>query len=530
MTEQEEFEFRARAEAEQNARMSAPSAIASDATAVAESTSGRALNAAKRQLSLTGRALINAAASPLTLGGNAIGKVGNAVAGREVFQPSTKVLDYYLTKAGLPEAETGVEKFTQDVARTAPAFAIPGGFMPQIAGNAAIGAADTPAGKELAGALWGSAGAGIGHALTSVVSRGLPGVSREARQLMDTTAIQPTVGMAVPKLRASEEFMTGIPVLGEVPKAARRRAINEFSTESIQRAVPGMQRPTGSPFEQLDAANDYVSSIYHDVLPQVRPEVRSTNFGGVGGPSALPPSAQAFAAGRQRALQNSYLTDAQREIVERVYADRAPNISSYSGEQLKQLDSELGERIRSYQRGAGTSELGNALQELQLGLRQGIEARLPVEQQGRLADANRSYRELIALNDAASKNPELLITPQRLSKAMAARDKRPVSRLQGPIAEYARNAESVVPNSANGRAMMGHGLTGAALGVGGAAYFGAIPQLLMALAAGTTGATRTGQAMLTGNLALQRALRKQLQSGREIMPALGAAAVNQNEE
>ena len=530
MTEQEEFEFRARAEAEQNARMSAPSAVNSDATVATENTSGGALNAAMRQLGLAGRAAINATASPLTLGGNLIGKGVNAIAGQKVFDPSTDTLNYWLTKAGLPEAKTSAERFTQDVARTAPAFAIPGGFIPQIAGNAIIGAADAPQGKELEGAVWGSAGAGMGHALTSTVSRGLPGVSREARQLMDTTNIQPTVGMAVPKLRAAEEFMTGIPVLGEVPKAARRRAINEFSTEAIQRAVPGTQRPTGSPFEQLDAANDYVSSVYHDVLPQVRPEVRSTNFGGVGGPNALPPSAQAFAAGRQRALQNSYLTDAQREIVERVYADRAPNISSYSGEQLKQLDSELGERIRSYQRGAGTSELGNALQELQLGLRQGIETRLPVEQQGRLADANRSYRELIALNDAASKNPELLITPQRLSKAMAARDKRPISRLQGPTAEYARNAESVVPNSANGRAMMGHGLTGAALGVGGAAYLGAIPQLLAALATGTAGATRIGQATLTGNLALQRALRKQLQSGQEVVPALGAATVNQNEE
>lgn len=347
---------------------------------------------------------------------------------------------------------------------------------------------------------------------------------------MDTTNVQPTVGMAVPRLRAAEEYMTGIPVIGEIPKAARARALNEFSTEAIQRAVPDMPRPAGSPFEQLDAANDYVSSIYHDVLPQVRPEVRGANFAGVGGPGALPPSAQAFAAGRQRALQNSYLTDAQREIVERVYADRAPNISGYTGEQLKQLDAELGERIRSYQRGAGTSELANSLQELQLGLRQGIEARLPPEQQGRLARANQSFRELIALNDAASKNPELIVTPQRLSKAMSARDKRPISRLQGPMAEYARNAESVIPNSAAGRAMMGQGVLGATLGIGGAAYLGALPQLIAAGALGTAGATRTGQRMLTGNTALQRALRRQLQSGQEIAPALGAGLVNQDEE
>lgn len=530
MTEEEEFEFRARAEAEQKARMSAPQAIASDATAATENTSGGYLNAAKRQLGLAGRAIANATASPLTLGGNIIGKGVNAIAGREIFQPSTDVFNAYLTKAGMPEAETGIEKFVQDVARTAPAFALPGGFGMQVAGNAAIGAADAPTGKELSGALWGSGGAGVGHALTSVFSRGLPGISREARQLMDTTNVQPTVGMAVPRLRAAEEFMTGIPFVGEIPKAARRRALNEFSTEAIQRATPDMPRPQGTPFEQLDTANDYVSGIYHDVLPQVRPEVRGTNFAGVGGPNALPPSAQSFAAGRNRALQNSFLTDAQREIIERVYRDRAPNISSYTGEQLKQLDSELGEYIRRYQGSSSTASLAESLREMQLGLREGIESRLPAEQQGRLADANRSYRELIALNDAASKNPELVVTPQRLSKAMAARDKRPISRLQGPMAEYARNAESVLPNSANGRAMMGQGVLGTALGVGGAAYLGALPQLLAAGALGTAGATRSGQAALTGNLAVQRALRRYLQSGQEIAPALGAAAVNQSEE
>ena len=514
---------------QQNERMSAPSDIRSDATAATENTSGSVLNSALRQLGLTGRAAINAVTSPLTLGGNVLGKVANAAMGREVFQPSTNVLNKGLTAAGLPEPETGIERFTQDVARTAPAFAIPGGFIPQVAGNAMVGAADAPTGKELQGAMLGSAGAGVGHVLTSTLARGMPGVSREARQLMDTTGIQPTVGMAVPKLRAAEEFLTGVPGIGEVAKGARRRAINEFSNEAITQAVPGMPRATGTPFEQLDAANDYVSSIYHDVLPHVRPETTTVGMGAAGN-TPPPPSAASFAAGFQRAMQNSYLTDGQREILQRVYNDRAPRISSYTGEQLKTLDAELGERIRSYQRGAGTSELANSLQELQLGLRQGIESRLPAEQRGRLADANRSYRELIALNDAASKSPDLVVTPQRLSKALAARDKRPITRLQGPMAEYARGAEAVVPNVAGARGISSPGLTGAVLGTGGAAYAGALPQLVAGLVAGTAGATRPAQAALTGNLALQRALRRQLQSGREITPALAAGTVNQNEE
>lgn len=514
---------------QQNERMSAPSDIRSNATAATENTSGSVLNSALRQLGLAGRAAVNAVASPLTLGGNAIGKVTNAAMGREVFQPSTEALNKGLTAVGLPEPETGIERFTQDVARTAPAFAIPGGFIPQVAGNAMIGAADAPAGKELQGAMLGSAGAGVGHVLTSTLARGMPGVSREARQLMDTTNIQPTVGMAVPKLRAAEDFTTGIPLFGEVTKGAKRRAIEEFSNEAIQRAVPGMPKVKGTPFEQLDSANDYVSSIYHDVLPHVKPEATTVGLSVVGN-TPPPPSAAAFKSGFDRAMDNSYLTDAQREVLQRVYNDRAGKISSYTGEQLKTLDAELGEKIRSYQRGAGTSELANSLQELQLGLRQGIEARLPPEQQGRLAGANKAYRELIALNDAASKSPELTVTPQRLTKALAARDKKPITRLQGPMAEFAREAETVIPNTPGARGFSPAGMTGGVLGAALASIFGKVPLLLTGGATGVVGATRPAQAALTGNLAIQRALRRQLASGREIAPALGAAIMNPTEE
>jgi hypothetical protein len=73
-------------------------------------------------------------------------------------------------------------------------------------------------------------------------------------------------------------------------------------------------------------------------------------------------------------------------------------------------------------------------------------------------------------------------------------------------------------------------MTGGALGAGLAAAFGKIPLLLAGGVGGATGATRPAQAALTGNLALQRALRRQLQSGNEIIPALAAGVVNPNEE
>jgi hypothetical protein len=534
MTEEEEFEFRARAEAEQAA------GNISDATAATETAtetaSGPAQNTfgqgAKRMLGLTARAAGNVLASPLTLGGNVLGKAMNAIAGKEVFQPSTDVVDAWMTKAGLPQAEQPLEKIAQSMARSAPAVAIPGGYLNQVLGNAAIGAADTPTGQETQGAAYGALGGGLGHVLSKALGHGMPGISKEARQLMDKTGIQPTVGMAVPKLRALEEFSTGIPILGEATKAARGRAIGEFSTESISRAVPTMPKSAlkGSPFEQIDMANDHVSSIYYDVLPKVKPELPTNVMGGAQGAAQAGPSAKAFEQGYVQAKANNYLTDAQQEILDRVYQNHGPKISSYTGEQLKTLDSELGEQIRKYQRGAGTSDLADSLAEMQLKLREGIELRLPPAEQGRLAGANRSYRELIALNDAASKTPEMTITPQRLAKALAARDKKPITRVSGDMADYARSAENVVPNSAGARGISAPGLASAVAGTGLAAFTGKLPLLLAGGGVGALGATRTGQAALTGNTITQRVLREWATKNPGLAPAVGAAVLNRNEE
>lgn len=539
MTEEEEFEFRARYEAEQKQRKSAPSAVSQNATAATETASEPAQNTygqeAMRQLGLSARAAGNVVASPLTLGGNVLGKAVNAIAGKEVFQPSTNVLDAWMTKAGLPEAERPIEKVTQSMARTAPAVALPGGLGMQMAGNAAIGAADAPTGQELEGAGFGALGGGAGHVLTKTLSHGMPGISKQARQLMDTTNIQPTVGMSVPKLRALEEFSTGVPVLGEATRAARNRTINEFSTEAISRAVPGLPKAAlkGSPFEQIDAANDHVSSIYYDVLPKVKPEVPTYAFGAASSGAQAGPSAKAFEEGYRAAKGNTYLNEQQQQVLDRVYQAHGPKISSYTGEQLKTLDSELGEQIRKYQRGAGTSDLADSLSAIQLKLREGIEARLPIAEQGKLAEANRSYRELIALNDAASKTPEMTITPQRLIKAIAARDKKPATRTSGAMAEYARNTEGIVPNTASTRGISAPGLTGALAGTGIAAFTGKLPALVAGGAAAGLGSLRPAQAAMLGNTGPQRALRAQLGTVPGVTPATVAAvirALNQSEE
>lgn len=532
MTEQEEFEFRARAEAEQSARTSAPSAAPLSSTAASESTSAALKNTLGdellRQGGLAGRAAANVIASPLTMGGDLIAKGVNAVAGREVFEPSSRVFSKTLDKV-FPKPREGIESFTQNLAQEAPALAIPGNLQSQVAGNALVGAIRAKQGDEAQGAVSGALGATVGHALAKTLSSGLPGVSAAARRLMDTTDVQPTVGMAIPKVRALEEFTTGIPIIGEVTKTARQRAIDEFADTAIRKAVPGLQvSKEAAPLAKLDAANDYVDSLYHDVLPKVLPEQASNAFGGIGAPKQGV-SRQAFDTGYAQAKANNYLTDTQQDILDRVYQARAPNISTYTGEQLKQLDSELGEQIRKYQRGAGTADLADALREMQLGLRAGIEARLPAAEQGKLTEANRAYRELIAVNDAASKSKDFELTPNRLSKAIALRDKKPVSKTSGPLAELARDSQQVLPE-ASGRGLSSPGLAAALAGTGSAAFFGHLPALAAGAGVLSAGSVRPVQATLLGNTAVQRALRRQLENNPRLIPQLGGRATTASSE
>lgn len=520
---------------------SAPSAVSPNATAATETASGPAQNTlgqeAMRQGGLGLRTAANVVASPLTMGGNLIGKglnAANAMLGGDpnYFKPSTETFNKGVTALGVPEATRPIERFTQDVAQSAPALAIPGGLQSQIAGNALVGAVQAPQGQETVGAAGGAFGGMLGHVLPNALSRGMPGISKEARKLMDTSDIQPTVGMAVPRLRALEEFSTGIPILGEATKAARSRAIGEFSTEAISRAVPTLPKAQlkGSPFEQIDAANDHVSSIFYEVLPKVKPEATTNAMGAAAGATPLAPSAKKFTEGYAAGKANNYLTDAQQEILDRVYKNHGPKISSYTGEQLKTLDAELGEQIRKYQRGAGTSDLADSLSKLQLGLREGIEARLPQEAQGELAKANRSYRELIALNEAASKTPEMAVTPRRLAQAMAARDKKPITKLTGDTADFVRGAEGVIPNSAGARGVSAPGMASALAGTGLAAFMGKLPFLVGAGAAGLGGSLRPAQSAMTGNLALQRALRARLERAPSVAPAVGGSLFRKDEE
>ena len=109
-----------------------------------------------------GRVLVNAVASPFVLADRAATKLGYG-SGKA---PVDQRLNQAMTDVGVPELDpnSGREQFAMGMARTAPAFALPGGWLPQILGNAGIAAADAPEGQEGTQALIGGAFGSLGTA------------------------------------------------------------------------------------------------------------------------------------------------------------------------------------------------------------------------------------------------------------------------------------------------------------------------------------------------------------------------------
>ena len=90
-----------------------------------------------------------------------------------------------------------------------------------------------------------------------------PLVSGDARALVDQ-GIQPTIGQAVGGfVNTAEQKLKSLPLVGDVIRNARGRAVNEFNEKAIQTAVPGAK---GFGDEALTSARETLGKRYDDIL------------------------------------------------------------------------------------------------------------------------------------------------------------------------------------------------------------------------------------------------------------------------
>jgi hypothetical protein len=242
-------------------------------------------NEALRQLGLTARAGINVIASPVTVGGNILGKAVNAMIGRDnlnnggrpIFDNSTDTLNRALTGLGLPEPTRPIERFTQGMAESAPAMALPLGAMPQIAGNAIISSALAPQGKEVSQALYGAAGGAALPALGKTAQL----LGRGAANVLGTTtgAGAEPVRQAFKNAPGFVENMRGNVAASEVVDNARKgiQTIRQKMQADYRAAVPTWATNHFVDFAPVEQAfKNMVATMQHNGQWKIGPSEQRT--------------------------------------------------------------------------------------------------------------------------------------------------------------------------------------------------------------------------------------------------------------
>jgi hypothetical protein len=351
-------------------------------------------------------------------------------------------------------------------------------------------------------------GGAAGGAVMSKLLRGFV-PTKEAQALMDH-GIQPTFGQSWrgigPRgyggemVNKVEQKATSIPFVGDAISHARARPLQEFEQAVISRVAPGAKT--------VEEANQYAGKLYDEVVPHLQPTVEA--FLGIKGAVI-------------NAMKNPELTDEGKRVLNGLVEKHTANLSKLGdkGSALKAIDSELGFLARKYQAGDPASKtLADELYNVQTGLRKGLEAGLPPELQGKLAEANRVWKALIPINKAASSNANGAVMPRPLQRAMARHQRTDVTRMKPD--DLVDNAVAVLPSSVPDSGTAGRLILGGGSALGANA-FGILPELAVAGTVAGAGALRPAQAALMGNIGIQRALRPhEMTLAQAMMAALRA--------
>lgn len=135
--------------------------------------------------------------------------------------------------------------------------------LAELGYGAGYGALTSPEDRA-AGAVGGGVGTAVGMGANRLVGGVVkPLVSNDARALADQ-GIQPTIGQAVGGfVNTAEQKLKSLPLVGDVIRNARGRAVNEFNEKAIQTAVPGAK---GFGDEALTSARETLGKRYDDIL------------------------------------------------------------------------------------------------------------------------------------------------------------------------------------------------------------------------------------------------------------------------
>lgn len=374
------------------------------------------------------------------------------------------------------------------------------------AGLSAAYATEDRGQAALMGGLSSVAGQGIARGLTGVVKP-----SARAQQLM-AEGVQPTIGQAADqgtfvgrRIAKAEEAAQSLPVLGDVITESRGRAQNELVQAAANRAVPPggtAQVPTREGldelYKQFNKSYRVLDNFTFKPDPQIEQEVLSI----VTNPN--------YRASRET-------IDGVLDFFEGNYTKKfqqgPQGVGAFlSGEGFKDLDSEIGRRIRDL---AGDTSREALAERRMLTAIEGSVGRwrdrnLPAPVVDQLKDTDRAYAAWKRLARAGRYSNEGDIRPSQLTRAVKAMSKGDEFARGQAFMQDLTDAGSIlanrVPNSGTADRLAEAGLlTSLARNPAGTTA-----GVLAAGTIGTPAYSRAGQRMLLGGYDWQRALQDAL--------------------
>lgn len=386
-------------------------------------------------------------------------------------------------------------------------LAAPGAGFARAAAMGATQAALAPVDPDADFAAEKAKQAAFGGLTGGVLAKVLPRVIRPIKPTAEAEALQRqgvtlTPGQAAGgRLNTLEQKAMSWPVGAELIGPARTRALGDFEARAIERATGAAQ---GKGARTVQDANDVVSGMYQDVVPKLR---------------ATGESEVDVLGAVAKAADNPELTPGNLKILEglhtKLFGHDGERYMKLDGPALKDLDAELGAKVRQYRKSPLPSDhvLADEIHNMQQAMRESWRYHLDTADADLLDAANRAYHQMLPINKAASARADQQVTPRALQKALARQAGKDVTRMppDALVDPAVKVLSSTVPDSGTA----GRLTTPTAIVSG-------INAPLSTLAAGLGVAaaySRPGVKLLTGNTNVQRKLLKMTPAARKAFVA-----------
>jgi hypothetical protein len=374
-------------------------------------------------------------------------------------------IDDFATEHGANDITSVINQGAPELMATAPLGAAAGASRFPLLTDMAVNAgwegskamANGDAGRA---ALAGAGGALAGRAAGRLISGGRPNLSDSARQLVER-GVMPTpgqlfdgpVGRAV---KATEDRLTSIPVVGDIITHARKRSLGDYGKVTINDALAPLPkefgRVSGGGVEAVEEASRKVSAAFERGLDgmEVQPQMVLA----------------AYDSARQMIPRIGMLDEGQAAKVIGVLDDRISALlaNGSGGQAAKQFDAELGHYARKYSRSPnpGDHPIGQAFDTMQEAWRQAMGDATSGGNNKLVLAANQAYRSMLPVVKAADKAMAQggVFTPNQFMRSRA--------QFRQGQDSFDRAAQDVLPSRVPDSGTAGRLITGGLIG-GGAA-------------------------------------------------------------